>query len=1092
MAKGPRIDLILNAITKGLDEGLTKAEKKIVDFSKRIKTQTTVGGQIGMGFNNMLQQLKPAENAFGGIYDKIMSVKAGLVGVLAVGYAAFKLAKGWGAFETAFARIRLEVEAAGYSLTNMIEQVRGVGITFGVSGAVAANALHEILENGVPAAQAIDALQIAAKAAVGGFTDLESTSKMLIKTANAMEIEYQNLGYVTDKMFQAAKLGSFSFADLSRVQENLVVAGGNAGATLNDLYAALVQMTNQGISAETASENLVRMIGEINRPSEEAQAACDELGIAIGEGAIQAEGFINVINGLNEAAQNNPGLERMLFTSRQARKAFTALTKDIEGLNEAQNKMYEDSDASSEAYRNAQETFGQRMKELWAVVQDLLLTIGEPLAQIVMILSNYLIPALKMINITLKILLIPLKTIFYIVEKINYLWNTTLGKAIDKLMGINEVPKGTFKEEKPEKKPFVPPAEREAKKLMAGLSEDFSMGRLSNEEKLKSLKSIKAFMEENKLIYTSGYKEINKAIYEAEKEQRDNRKEELFDEIEMMDIVESKKIKLKMEKLKELTALEKTSALEREKNNKELRKLEIQLLKENRKEDKEALKEKKEAEKKAFQEQVNRVEHLSELGQITVQEEITRLETILKQENITAEDKMKLEKEVYKLKKSLREEDLQEELNKIEFLGEKNEYLDSQIYRAKIITLRRYLNELDKNGREAIEIKRNIDKIEMAMELATLKEVTEARKEALAEQFKEIEKERRIGDEKEKYSDLRKIQEKIDLLKEYSKMDLGRKEQKERAKELHDYEIQLEEEKYKVLEEMAKEYGGTQQEYLTGWKEQILEALKHVKKGSEKEILLEKQLALVKSKITRSSWEEAIRFHDGLNKNVSKNRYLELLMSKQMIEKVVKDEQIKGAEKTKALLHQKHIEEDLKKEEEAAQKLRGAERDKRLAEIEEAKRQAEEAAKQEINFVDEETRKKIEADKKRTESLSTYGEEAKKAFSIASTAVDTFAENFQDKMVKMLDIILQKLDEFKNSLGGILGALQGMAGGNMPINLPGGSNPMKGNIINKPEVNINKIVIENMDGSRYEAEKAGEKISEKMATEYYSSTGGRK
>ena len=141
------------------------------------------------------------------------------------------------------------------------EMSREIGIlsaTFGEAKNVLAKGLYDILSAGAPAAEAMEFLEVALRAAIGGATDTATSVDALTTVINAYGLAASDAGRVSDIMFQIVKDGKVTYAELAENIGKLAPIAKVAGLTLEELGATLgtilkVEKPERAMTAITAA-----------------------------------------------------------------------------------------------------------------------------------------------------------------------------------------------------------------------------------------------------------------------------------------------------------------------------------------------------------------------------------------------------------------------------------------------------------------------------------------------------------------------------------------------------------------------------------------------------------------------------------------------------------------------------------------------------------------------------------------------------------------------------------------------------------------------------------------------------------------------
>jgi len=134
--------------------------------------------------------------------------------------------------------------------------IQNVGKQFGYLTEETIPALYQALSAGVPEENAITAVELAAKAAKAGASDLESTMRIGMAVVNAYGGEIYSLEEAYDLIFQLIDKGVPRMSDWANSLQDVISIASEARTPFEDIVAALAVMTRQGDSAAESAELL--------------------------------------------------------------------------------------------------------------------------------------------------------------------------------------------------------------------------------------------------------------------------------------------------------------------------------------------------------------------------------------------------------------------------------------------------------------------------------------------------------------------------------------------------------------------------------------------------------------------------------------------------------------------------------------------------------------------------------------------------------------------------------------------------------------------------------------------------------------------
>jgi len=149
-------------------------------------------------------------------------------------------------------------------------------------------ALYDIFSAGITdSADAMDTLELSAKAAVAGLTDTATAAKAGISTMNAFGMEADSLSHIFDVQFLTIKFGILRYEELANVVGQMAPAAKQAGQSMESMFATLSLLTKKGLDARKAAVALARAYEGITKPA--AIEGARELGVSFVEMTAEAQ-----------------------------------------------------------------------------------------------------------------------------------------------------------------------------------------------------------------------------------------------------------------------------------------------------------------------------------------------------------------------------------------------------------------------------------------------------------------------------------------------------------------------------------------------------------------------------------------------------------------------------------------------------------------------------------------------------------------------------------------------------------------------------------------------------------------------------------
>lgn len=363
----PRLDYLwyeIDAQTKGFDEGILKSGQKLENFVTYVKGAPLV-----------------------------------VLGALAAAaiVAGAKIAQMGQEFEYAMARVNTAAQVTKPQLEALGKGVLEISKATGTGLADLTRGLYDIVSSGIPASKALELLNVAAKGAVGGVTNVAVVVDGLTSILNAYRDENLDVAKVQDQMFEAVNKGKITYEELAGSIGQVVGIAATMHISLADLLGIITQLSLQGIKASEAITGVRAAIQNILKPSQEFAQLFPELAAQFNEGRLKGEGFTKFLLDLNTAAKGNNQVLATLFSSVEAYKTvLAALQHNGRDTQSMLNDLTTATGAADAAFKELNETTEQTERRLKAGINTQLTELGTRLLPVKNAVLGFLLELAKL------------------------------------------------------------------------------------------------------------------------------------------------------------------------------------------------------------------------------------------------------------------------------------------------------------------------------------------------------------------------------------------------------------------------------------------------------------------------------------------------------------------------------------------------------------------------------------------------------------------------------------------------------------------------------------------------------------------------
>lgn len=207
-------------------------------------------------------------------------------------------------FEQAMAKANTMANKSGEEFKALERQIKSLGNEIPLLRDEIAGGLYQVISNGVPENNWIDYLKKSTKAAVGGVADLGQTVTVTATLIKNYGMSWDAAGAIQDKIQMTAKNGVTSFEQLAQSLPRVSGSASQLGVEMNELMAVFA--TSTGVTGNTSevSTQLAAVLNSLIKPTSEATAAADAMGIKFDAASVKAcGGFRNFLVELDASVQ---------------------------------------------------------------------------------------------------------------------------------------------------------------------------------------------------------------------------------------------------------------------------------------------------------------------------------------------------------------------------------------------------------------------------------------------------------------------------------------------------------------------------------------------------------------------------------------------------------------------------------------------------------------------------------------------------------------------------------------------------------------------------------------------------------------------
>jgi TP901 family phage tail tape measure protein len=236
---------------------------------------------------------------------------------LAAGGAAVKMATD---FDTSFNKIVGLVGVARDEVEGMRKEVLRLAGETARAPQELADALFFITSAGLRGRDALDVLEMSARAATAGLGDTATVADLVTSAVNAYGQENLSAAMATDILTAAVREGKAEAPELAQSLGQVLPIASEMGVTFDQVGAAVASMTRTGTDAATAAIHLRQILSMLLKPANEAETALTNMGTSSAQlrRQLHDEGLISVLSFLRQQMNTNEQAMAQVFGNVRA------------------------------------------------------------------------------------------------------------------------------------------------------------------------------------------------------------------------------------------------------------------------------------------------------------------------------------------------------------------------------------------------------------------------------------------------------------------------------------------------------------------------------------------------------------------------------------------------------------------------------------------------------------------------------------------------------------------------------------------------------------------------------------------------------
>ena len=302
---------------------LNQAKTSLNNYKKGLEE---VNQELKFGTERIEEYSKKVGEAGKKVTDAGKKMSAGVTApIIGAGAAAGKLAMD---FEDSMAKVSTIADTTQVPIEDLKNGIMDLSSKTGQSADDLSEAMYQAMSASVETGDAVEFLDTAVKAAVGGFTDNATAVDGLTSVLNSYGMEASKVESIANQMLITQNLGKTTFGELASSIGQVTPIAASLGITTEELFSSLAATTAQGLGTSESITALKAAMSNIIKPSKEASEAAQTLGIDFSVSALQSKGWIGFLEEVREGLKNaSPEYANLMTSVEEGTKKLADMEK---------------------------------------------------------------------------------------------------------------------------------------------------------------------------------------------------------------------------------------------------------------------------------------------------------------------------------------------------------------------------------------------------------------------------------------------------------------------------------------------------------------------------------------------------------------------------------------------------------------------------------------------------------------------------------------------------------------------------------------------------------------------------------------------
>lgn len=313
--------------------------------------------------------------------------------IVAAGTAAATMAMD---FETAMAKVETIADTGEEPIGDLRNAIMELSEQTGISASEIAESVYSAISAGQSTGDAVNFVTNATMLARAGFTDTATSVDLLTTLLNSYGLEASEVESVSDKLIQTQNLGKTTIAELGTSMGKVIPTASMYGVNLDNLAAAYVTTTKNGIGTAESTTYINAMLAELGTEGTDVSKILKRrTGKSFKELMESGNDLGDVLGILQDEADETGTSVGDMFGNQTAVRAAAVLTQHTEDFDSAMQSLGSSTGATKTAFDTMSDTASNKLQVALNSIKNTGITIGESLLPTISTALESIVPTIQ-------------------------------------------------------------------------------------------------------------------------------------------------------------------------------------------------------------------------------------------------------------------------------------------------------------------------------------------------------------------------------------------------------------------------------------------------------------------------------------------------------------------------------------------------------------------------------------------------------------------------------------------------------------------------------------------------------------------------